>query len=173
MKGTILKCMEQLVTEHFGQDKWAQALDQAGIPASRRRFTLLSDVNETDARAIMQAAAAVTSMSMSQFMDAFGEYWSTVFAPHVYAAYYSNVRSARELLLNLDHIHEVMTKSVKFAKPPRFVYEWQGDKHLIMRYRSGRDMIGLMPGLIRGVGKYYNEKLYVRVTGDAVHIEFP
>jgi hypothetical protein len=48
-----------------------------------------------------------------------------------------------------------MTKPVKFARPPRFGYEWQGEKHLIMHYESGRGLVAPMPGLIRGLGKYY------------------
>jgi Haem-NO-binding len=59
---------------------------------------------------------------------------ATVYAPNVYQTYYSGVKSARELLLNLDHIHEVMTKSIEFARPPRFRYQWKEEKHLIMHY---------------------------------------
>ena len=88
-------------------------------------------------------------------MEAFGEYWCTVYGPNIYVAYFSDAKSARELLLNLDHIHEVMTKSIKFARPPRFRYEWKGDKLLIMHYESFRGLLALMPGLIRGVGKCY------------------
>ena len=69
--------------------------------------------------------------------------------------------------------HEVMTKSIKLARPPRFRYEWKGDKLLIMHYDSSRRLVALMPGLIRGLGKYYKERLTVRVVGNAVHVRFP
>jgi hypothetical protein len=173
MKGSIVKCMEEMVTEKFGAQKWDESMDRAGIPAERRNFTVLSDVKDADVHAIMKGISQTTSLNMPQVMDAFGEYWSTVFAPRVYAAYFSSAKSARELLLNLDHIHETVTKSIKFAHPPRFTYEWKGDKRLIMHYNSRRGMVALMPGLVRGVGKHFKEKLSVRVEGNAVYVDFP
>lgn len=172
MKGTMVKCLEGLVTERFGAEKWAESLEKAGIPGGRA-FTMLGDVDETEFMQIMKAVASVASLSMAQMMEAFGEHWSTVHAPTVYAAYFSTAKSARELLLNLDHIHDVMTKSMKSARPPRFRYEWHGDKLLIMHYQSNRGLVALMPGLIRGVGKHFNEKLTVRTVGNAVHVQFP
>jgi heme-NO-binding protein len=171
MKGTIVKCMEELVTKKFGAEKWRESLEKAGIP-ERRSFTVLGDVDEAEFMEIMKGVAAALSLSMEQTMEAFGEHWSTVYAPTVYGAYFRNAKSARELLLNLDHIHDVMTKSMKSARPPRFRYEWKGEKLLIMHYESNRGLVALMPGLIRGVGKHFNEKLTVRTVGNAVHVEF-
>jgi hypothetical protein len=172
MKGTIVKCLEELVTQRFGAEKWKESLRKAGI-AEGRTFTMLGDVDETEFMRIMKGVADAASLSMEQTMEAFGEHWSTVHAPTVYAAYFDTAKSARELLLNLDHIHDVMTRSMKSARPPRFRYEWKGDKLLIMHYESKRGLVALMPGLIRGVGKHFNEKLTVRTVGNAVHVEFP
>jgi hypothetical protein len=172
MKGTIVKCLQELVTKKFGAEKWKESLRKAGI-AEGRTFTMLGDVDEAEFMQIMKGVAGAASLSMEQTMEAFGEHWSTVYAPTVYAAYFSTATSARELLLNLDHIHDVMTKSMKSARPPRFRYEWTGDKLLIMHYESKRGLVALMPGLIRGVGKYFNEKLTVRAVGNAIHVEFP
>ncbi|MGO9404414.1 MAG: heme NO-binding domain-containing protein [Terriglobales bacterium] len=171
MRGTIIKCMEDLVIEKFGSRKWKESLEKAGV-TDGRTFTAFCDVEETEFTRILEGVAETTFLSTEQVMDAFGEYWSTVYAPNVYQAYYSGAKSARELLLNLDHIHEVMTKLVKFARPPRFRYEWKGEKHLIMHYESVRGLVALMPGLIRGVGKYYKENLTVSVIGNAVHVHF-
>lgn len=172
MKGTMVKCLEGLVSEKFGAGKWKESLAKAGI-AEWRTFTMLCDVDETEFMQIMKGVATATSLSMEQTMEAFGEHWSTVYAPTVYAAYFSPAKGARELLLHLDHIHDVMTKSMKSARPPRFRYEWKGDKLLIMHYESKRGLVALMPGLIRGVGKHFNEKLVVRTVGNAVHVQFP
>ena len=172
MKGTILKCLEELVTARFGAGRWRASLREAGI-SEWKTFTMLSDVDEAEFMRVMEGVAKATSLSMEQTMEAFGEHWSTVYAPTVYEAYFSTAKTSRELLLNLDHIHDVMTKSMKSARPPRFRYEWQGDKHLIMHYESKRGLAILMPGLIRGVGKYFNEKLTVRMIGNEIHVQFP
>jgi hypothetical protein len=47
-----------------------------------------------------------------------------------------------------------------------------GHQLLVMHYTSARGFIDLMPGLIRDVGKYYNEKLRVRIVGNAVYVQF-
>jgi hypothetical protein len=172
MKGTIVKCLEEVVTERFGDEKWRESLKRAGF-SEAKIFTMLGDVDEANFMRIMKGVASAASLSMEQTMEAFGEHWSTVYGPHVYGAYFSTAKNTRELLLNLDHIHEVMTKSMKSARPPRFRYEWKGDKHLIMHYESSRRLVALMPALIRGVGKHYNEKVTVRTVGNAVHVEFP
>jgi hypothetical protein len=172
MKGTIVMCMEELVTTKFGAAKWKEALGNAGIPESRT-FTTFCDVDENEIMRIMRGIAGAVCLSLEQTMEEFGEYWSTVYGPKVYRAYFSGATSARELLLNLDHIHEVMTKSVRFARPPRFLYEWKGDNLLIMHYESFRGLVALMPGLIRGVGKHFIENLTVSVVGNAVHVQFP
>jgi len=167
MKGTIVRCMEELVTNKFGEEKWQESLKRAGIP-EWRSFTTFCDVDEPEVMAIMKGIAGAASLSMEQLMEG-----STVYGPNIYGAYFADAKTARELLLNLDHIHEVMTKPIKFARPPRFRYEWKGDKLLIMHYESFRGLVALMPGLIRGVGKYYKENLTVTVVGNAVHVQFP
>ncbi len=171
MKGTIVKCLEELVTEKFGQKDWEASLRNAGMPESKM-YSVLEDVAESEVLALFEGVSAAVNLPMAGVMEAFGEYWSTIYAPRVYEAYYLGAKNSRELLLNLDHVHAAMTKSVKSARPPHFRYEWHGDKHLIMHYESGRRLVALMPGLVRGVGKYYNEYLQVSVAGNAVHIKF-
>jgi hypothetical protein len=42
-----------------------------------------------------------------------------------------------------------------------------------MHYDSPRGLVALMPGLIRGVGRYFRENLTVSVRANEVHIHFP
>lgn len=172
MRGTIVKCIEELVTEKFGQEKWAESLKIAGLPESRE-YNIFGGVADSEVPAILKGISAALDLPMSEVMEAFGEYWSTVYAPRVYAAYYSTAENAREFLVSLDHIHTAMTKSAKSARPPHFRYEWRGHNHLIMHYESDRELVALVPGLVRGIGKYYRERLNVSVTGNSVHIQFP
>ena len=171
MKGTIVKCMEELVTAKFGAAKWKETLTKAGF-AESKMFSGLEDVADGQVLALMIAAAETNSLSMAQVMNAFGEHWSTVYAPAVYKVYFTSAKSTREFLLKLDEIHVAMTRTVKDAKPPRFQYEWQGDKHLVMTYHSNRGLVALMPGLIAGLGKYYKDHPVAKVIGNKVHVEF-
>lgn len=171
MKGTIVNCLEELVVRDFGDEAWKQSLRLAQVPRSKI-YSTFEDVPDDEVRSLMKAVAEAADLPLDGVMEAFGEYWSTVYAPRVYEAYYVGPKNARELLLRLDDIHVTMTKSIKSARPPRFRYEWRDEKHLIMHYQSPRGMVALMAGLVRGVGKYYGEYLNVSIVGNEVHIRF-
>lgn len=171
MKGTIVKCMEELVTKRFGAPKWKETLKQAGLPENRL-FTTTEDVAEPEILALMKGIGAAAGLSMEQVMEAFGEYWSSVYAPALYEVYFAKAKSTKEMLVNLDQIHVAMTRTMKSAHPPRFRYEWKGDNHLVMHYDSSRGLVALMPGLIRGLGKYYKDHPKVSLAGNAVQVQF-
>jgi len=172
MKGTIINGLEELVTQKFGAEQWSASLKTAGIP-ELRVYGTFEDVPDSEVLSLFSAVSAVIDLPLGGVLEAFGEYWSTEYAPRVYEAYYVGAKNARDLLLRMDDIHTAMTKTLKLARPPRFRYEWRGDKHLIMHYESARGLIALMPGLVRGVGKYYGEQLTVSTVGNAVHVRFP
>jgi hypothetical protein len=171
MKGTIVKCMEELVSAKFGAAKWKECLKRAGF-AESKTYSTLEDVSDGEVMALMKAVGEAAALNSAQVMSAFGEHWSLVYGPRVYKAYFDAAKSTREFLLKLDEVHVAMTRSIKSAKPPRFTYEWQGDKHLVMHYQSARGLVALMPGLIAGLGKYYKDHPSVRLAGNAVHVQF-
>jgi hypothetical protein len=171
LKGTIIKCIQDLVTKKFGPKKWTESLKFAGVSTSKRHSTS-EDVDDAEFVAILKGAAHATSLSLNQVMEAFGEHWCAVYAPAVHKKYFAEIKSTRELLVRLDGIHLAVTRSMEHARPPRFRYEWQGDNYLILHYQSNRGLVALMPGLIAGLGKFYKDTPTVRVAGNAVHVQF-
>ncbi len=171
MKGTIVKCLEEAIKTKYSDDKWKAILVASGMPPTAF-FVTTSVIPDEDVVKLLKSTATVLGVSLDDAMDMFGDFWSTTYAPSIYGAYYKKAKSAREFLLNLDHVHVVMTKSAG-ASPPRFRYEWRKDNHLVMHYDSPRGLVALMPGLIRGVGRYFRETLTVSVTANEVHILFP
>ena len=171
MKGTVVNCLAQMVTSRFGENQWKESLCKAGLSADKT-YGCLGDVDDSEVMAIFRGVSEVTSLPFVEVLNAFGHYWSESYAPKIYESYFKKAKSARELLLNLDHIHAAMTKSVKSAKPPRFRYEWQGKNRLIMHYYSHRNLVSLMPALILGVANYYHEKVQVHSKGNAVYVDF-
>ncbi len=173
MKGVIVTCLGEMVRKKFGNDKWGDALEKAGLDR-KSRFLVTTDVDDEIALKIIDSVCRVLDLSLAQAADAFGDYWVNVFAPRIYAPYYSKANSTREFLLKMDHVHTAVTKRLANARPPRFEYEWRDDKTLIMGYKSTRGLIDFMVGLIKGVGKYFEEDLEVTKLGnDKVEIVFP
>lgn len=173
MKGVIVKCLADLVTEKFGKEKWEEILEQSGLEGTTV-FLATENVVDATVLKILNSTCNVLGINLQEAADAFGEYWVCNFAPKIYSMYYKGVNSAKDFLTKMDKVHEISTQNIPDAKPPRFGYQWKDDRTLIMTYNSKRGFIDIMIGLIKGVGKYYNENLKITKLGpDRVEVIFP
>ena len=172
MKGAIVQCLGDLVKNSFGNDKWEDSLDKAGM--SRKSFFMpLQNIEDDKVLKLIESLCKVLNITPAQAADAFGDYWVNVYAPKIYGTYYKGPRSAREFLKKMDEVHANVTTNIPNAHPPRFEYEWKDDKTLIMKYKSSRGLIDILVGLIKGVGKYFKEDLKVTKLGsDRVQVVF-
>lgn len=171
MKGVILSCLKSLVTEKFGADKWKEIMDDS--KAGHQIFTTLTDVDEKLTENIINSTCKVLKISLLQAAEAFGDHWMNNYASKMYSSYISDVKSSKDLFLKLDKIHEMVTKNVQNAKPPRFTYEWKDDKTLIMTYNSKRNMTDLFFGLAKSVGKFYKDYPKIsKTSGNKFQIQF-
>lgn len=173
MKGVIAIALKEMVQEKFGRDKWEAALKKAGFD-KEPIIRPISNVDDQTVLKIINSVCEVLNISLTQAADAFGDYWVNVYSQKLYGFYYEGVKTAKDFLLKMDSVHVAATKSIPDAHPPRFEYEWRGEKTLIMKYKSSRGLIDIMVGLIKGVGKFYKEDLKVTKLGsDKVEIVFP
>lgn len=173
MKGTIIKCLAEMVVEkHGGSATWQRILDDAAV----QKHTLIlatSDIDDSQASRLFESATKVLRLSWEQVADAFGEHWCCSYAPRVYGRTFDRFTSAREMILGLDQVHVDVTRAIPNAAPPRFTYAWKDANTLEVTYASRRGLIDLYVGLARGVGLRYKEKLRVRKLSETlVEIKF-
>jgi hypothetical protein len=172
MKGTIVKCLEELVTTRFGRDKWEQSLQDIGLSPAIIIWPM-SDIDDAQVKGLIEAVCHNLDITLAQAADAFGDYWVNVYSQKMYPLFYERNATAKDFLLDMNSLHVQMTRTMEQARPPRFEYEWKDDRTLIMRYLSHRGLIDLMVGLAKGVGKYYKEDIQVTKLGpDKVQIIF-
>ena len=172
MKGTIVKCLEELVVTQFGKDKWEQSLKDIGLSTSTIIWPM-SDITDAQVMGLVEAVCKNLDITLVQAADAFGDYWVNVYSQKMYPLYYKRNATARDFLLDMDNVHVEMTRSMEKARPPRFDYEWKDDRTLIMHYKSHRSLVDFVVGLARGVGRYYKEDIQVTKLGpDKVQIVF-
>ena len=172
MKGVIAICLGELISKKFGSDKWEEILESAGLP-KKTFFLATENVDDAAIMKVVASACKVMGMSMIQAADAFGEYWSNVYAPRIYKVHYVGKTSAKEMLLALNHIHKSVANHSPNAHPPKFEYDWKDDKTLLMTYQSSRGLIDFFIGILKGVGTYYKEKLSItKLPNDKVEIQF-
>jgi hypothetical protein len=170
MKGTIGVCLQELIQSAAGRDGWAATLTAAGMDPSTK-FTAIGTVPDADVMKLINAAAGVLKVPVQGAIDAFGEYWASVYAPKMYGVYYGKHKSAKAFLLSMDDVHTTMTVTTG-AKPPHFTFSDTGPQELVMRYDSPRGLEAMLPSLIKGVAKHYRERVTVRPVGKEMRIAF-
>jgi hypothetical protein len=171
MKGTIHKCIEKLVIEKFGQDKWEECLTSVGLDDDHV-FMINDDVDEKTTMELITKAPGILGITLPQLMDAFGEYWVHVYAPKVYPAYYEGVTSSKQFLLKLHTLHVEITQNVPNARPPMFDYAWENDNTLLMTYKSGRGLLELFISLAKGLSTYFKDSLAIHRTEGSNTVKF-
>jgi len=165
MKGVIAMCMASMVIEKFGRNQWEETLQRPGLPKSAF-FLAAQDIDDKLMLKLIDNACETLGITEAQAADAFGDYWVNEFTPKMYGLFFKGVSSAKDFLVKLDKIHVMATQTIPDARPPRFDYEWANDKTLVMTYKSERGLLAFFLGLLKGVGKHFNEKLEIRPLGN-------
>lgn len=173
MKGSIVKCLQELVLSTAGKEAWKESLEKAGVnPATI--FLPVADIDDATAMKIFKSVCETMGLSLQEAADAFGDYWVNVYSQKIYPTFYESHKDAKTFLLAMDDLHVKVTNSIQNAKPPRFRYENDKDGSLIMHYQSHRGMIDFLVGLIKGVGIYYKEAITVEKLDETrVRVSFP
>jgi len=172
VKGTIPQAAEKFVREKFGDATWDEVCVEAGLRRDSY-FMPAADIDDRTVIRVVEAIGTVLRLRPQQVADAFGEYFVCDYASELYPAYFRGVTNARELLLKVDTIHSLVTRSVPNARPPRFAYSWSDENTLVIDYRSPRQLHAIFLGLIKGAGAHYGEELAVRAAGSRVTVRFP
>ena len=172
MKGTIVKCLEELVLAKVGRETWEQCLQDAGMDPAAIIWPM-ADIPDAKVLEVVKAVCKHLRISLTDAADAFGDHWINVYAPRTYSVYFNRHTTAKGFLLSMNTVHQEMTRSLANARPPQFQFEWKNDRTLIMQYTSHRGLLDFVVGLARGVGRYYREKLVVtKLEPDRVQIVF-
>ncbi len=160
MKGTIVKCLQELVIQNYGKEIWGQILAKNGMNRNKM-FMPFEDVDDSKILELVGGTCTVLGITLQQAADAFGDHWVNAYAPKLYPHLFKNHKNAREFLLNMDNVHVMMTRRIENARPPRFDYEFLDSNVLVMYYYSDRGLIDFFVGLLKGVGKYFHENLVI------------
>jgi len=173
MKGVIIKCLKDMVSEKFGSEKWIKILEMSELDPYMA-IKALDDIEDATALKLIDSTCSVLDVTLPQAAELFGDYWVNVFAPKIYSIYYEGLNSAKEFILHMDELHTKVTNHIANARPPRFTYDWKDDNILLVTYQSHRGLIDIFIGLAKGVGTYFNEDIKVKkLSEQQVEIIFP
>ncbi|MBW2702093.1 MAG: heme NO-binding domain-containing protein [Deltaproteobacteria bacterium] len=162
MKGLINKGIEEMVLALQGEGVWEQVKRKAGI--DEPFFAVSLDYPDKMTLDLVRVIAEELGLGERETMIAYGRW----IVPHTMKERYPTFfklagASPRVFLRNMNKVHELVTRSVAKANPPRFEYEERQDGALLMRYRSERRLCGVLEGLIFGVGDVFDQELKVEI----------
>lgn len=159
MLGTIVICMEQLVRDEYGNELWENILEKSGL-SKDHNFYSHKEVDDDVFKQLFDNGCEILSLTKEQLSDAFGEAWM-IYAKKTYFAFFMMKKNAKDFLLDMDRTHTKITDRIENAAPPKFTYKEIDESNLMMSYSSKRDLPHLWIGLVKAVGKYYNETVSV------------
>ncbi|MCL1992116.1 MAG: heme NO-binding domain-containing protein [Spirochaetes bacterium] len=172
MKGVIGVCLADLVKSKYGETKWKEILKQSGLDED---LTIMPSMDYEDSIIfnVFGKTCEVLKLTREQACDAFGDYWINDYAPKIYGAYYRRFKSAKEFILGMDDVHDMITSTVPNARPPRFSYEEVSESKIVITYKSARNMIDFYVGLIKGIGTYFKTRVSVtKLSEEKVEVVF-
>ncbi|QJT08289.1 chemotaxis protein [Oceanidesulfovibrio marinus] len=157
MRGVLPKMMQDFIHEHYGEKISAKVSNALGNPV------FLPGVNYPD-QVLKQMAHEVgqaTNTSTKDVFIAFGKYTVPKFKK-MYRRYFKH-ENLKELYLDMDRVHEQLTKDYPGIQPPRFTYDDKGDT-LVMEYTSGRGLFEYFEGIIKGAADFFDKPVSVKIT---------
>ena len=156
MKGIVFNLLETVVHREFGEEKWDQLLDAAGVDGA---YTSLGSYDDADMIKLVQAASADLDLPPDAILRWFGRKAMPILAeryPHFFRAH----QNTRSFLLTLNSIiHPEVRKLYPGADVPEFDFSSSSDDDLTMGYMSGRKLCALAEGFIEGASDHFAERV--------------
>jgi len=172
MKGVIVKCLSDLVKSDFGEQKWKEIMQKSGENPIMV-FNAIWDIDDQRVFKIFENTCEVLNLSKQQACDAFGNYFVNIFAPKMYSIFYGKFTNAKEFIMGMDNVHDIVTRNISNARPPRFTIEEVDENTIIVNYQSTRNMIDFYIGLVKGVGNYFNTPIGIKkLSKEKVELTF-
>ena len=156
MKGIVFNLLETVVQREFGEEKWDQLLDAAGVDGA---YTSLGSYDDADMIKLVQAASAALDLPPDAILRWFGRRAMPILAeryPHFFRAH----QNTRSFLLTLNSIiHPEVRKLYPGADVPEFDFSSSSDDDLTMGYMSRRKLCALAEGFIEGASDHFAERV--------------
>ena len=178
MKGIVFNLLQEVVTQHYGEDVWDDLIDAAGVDGI---YTSVGSYSDDEMTALVGATSDRLGLPPAAVLRWFGQQAMPLLAQH-YPGFFKGHTSARSFILSVnDVIHVEVRKLYAGAECPYFQFREGPDGSLSMDYRSTRRLCVLAQGFAEGASAHYGENIDFQHAkcidkGDAAcvfHIRWP
>ena len=165
MYGMVNRAIEDLVCTNFGEEKWEQIRQKAGV---EEEF-FVSNEGYPDALTfrLVAAASEVLGLTPEAILIAFGEHWILKTAREGYGdLMQAHGRTLPEFLSNLPNFHTRVALLFPKLQPPRFEVSDSTPTSLHLHYHTHRrGLEAFVVGLLQGLGKMFETPVTVKQIG--------
>jgi hypothetical protein len=176
MDGLVTRALEHVIRSRLDDAAYAAVLRDAGVEG--RTFVAGEVYPDEVTFALVAAAAHALATSPATILEMLGEHWIEFAIREGYGRFLTTAgRTLRDVLINLDRMHEKIALSYPHLQQPTFWCTDVTDDTLVLHYMSARS--GLAPlviGIVRGLGKMHHTRVGIehrqRRAEGAPHDEF-
>ena len=157
MHGIILKTLKDYIVEQYDTETWENVQGRAGREGEM--YVAVTTYDEEVTVELLEATLDVTDTSMKTFMYNWGEWIIEPLVDIYGSAYVEPHWDGFDLLSQIEAIHtQLRQRRMGEMTPPVLQIEEIQEGTLKIVYGSQRQWCQWIPGLIEGVGDYYDEE---------------
>ena len=154
VKGIVFNLLEGAVVREFGEDRWDDLLEAAGLDGA---YTSLGNYPDQQLTDLVEAASAATGTAPQSIVRWFGREAMPALAA-AYPGFFVPHHDIGSFLNTLnDIIHPEVRKLYPGADVPTFGFSTAHDGTITMRYGSPRRLCAFAEGLIEGAATQFGQ----------------
>lgn len=161
MHGRIFWELRAYTEATYGARSWTNLLKIAGV---EEKVYLGKAYPDMEMATLIEAAATLAKKSVPELLETFGEFLS----PHLLTIYGHLIKRewrTLEVIENAERVgHGTVRQQEPGVAPPFLRVKRLGREKVVLIYSSPRKLCALAVGMIKGLGKHFNEEVSVQQT---------
>lgn len=158
MKATVVHTWVKTLEELYGENMVQKHLNAAGI-IQEELFFPLSDIPDEKVYSMIKFISEEVKESPQIIWRKIGRKNIATFSQW-FPSFFDG-RKLRGFLVMMDKVHEILTKMIPGAKPPRLLIIKDTPFEVTMRYESHRKMYDYFLGLLEGSREFFKEEMSI------------
>ncbi|WP_138203340.1 heme NO-binding domain-containing protein [Haloimpatiens lingqiaonensis] len=158
MKGTVVATWLRTCRKLYNDEVVDRAMESEGWETSRI-FSPLEDVEDSKIKRVIENIASGIGLNSKKLWMEIGK--SNIMSFHEDFPAFFQHENMYSFFKSMFHVHVVMTKKFKGAKPPILNIDPVSNRQAIFTYSSNRGMFDYFLGLIQGSCEFFKEDIQI------------
>ncbi|MEO6026316.1 MAG: heme NO-binding domain-containing protein [Candidatus Binatia bacterium] len=176
MDGLVNKALVAVIRDRIGEPAFVAMARDAGLVAGA--FVPGNVYDDAVTYRLVGAGARALGISESALLESLGEHWVEFAIREGYGGFLTTAgRTLRDVLLNLDRMHEKISLNYPHVRQPTFWCTDVTPAGFVLHYTSPRaGLSSLVMGIVRGLARMHHTHVEIehrrRLADGAPHDEF-